>query len=54
MSSELVVPGPEPASPGLALPALVERAGPRTLLRFAEFFTVHIANATPARPTRGR
>lgn len=29
---------------GLVLPALIERAGKRTLLRFVEFFTVHIAN----------
>ena len=40
MSSEVV-----PIREGLRLPALIERAGPRTLLRFVEFFTVHIANA---------
>src|SRR4051794_25084405 len=30
---------------GNPAPALIERAGKRTLLRFVEFFTVHIANA---------
>lgn len=34
-----------PIREGPRLPALIERAGPRTLLRFAEFFNVHIANA---------
>ena len=34
---------PEIAS-NLLLPALIERAGKPTLLRFVEFFTVHIAN----------
>lgn len=40
MSTQLIVPSSE-----IALPALIERAGKRTLLRFAEFFTVHISNA---------
>ena len=39
MSTEVV---PVPA--GIP-PALIERAGKQTLLRFAEFFTVHISNA---------
>jgi integrase/recombinase XerD len=30
---------------GFILPALIERAGKRTLLRFAEFLSVHIPNA---------
>ena len=30
---------------GMPLPALIERAGKRTLLRFVEFFTVHVANS---------
>ena len=29
----------------ITLPALIERAGKRTILRFVEFFTVHISNA---------
>ncbi|PYT26127.1 MAG: integrase [Acidobacteria bacterium] len=40
MSTQLIVPSSE-----VALPALIERAGKRTLLRFAEFFTVHISNS---------
>lgn len=40
MSTQLIVPSSE-----MALPALIERAGKRTLLRFVEFFTVHIPNA---------
>jgi integrase/recombinase XerD len=40
MSTQLIVPPSE-----IVLPALIERAGKRTLVRFAEFFTVHISNA---------
>jgi hypothetical protein len=40
MSTQLIGPSSE-----IALPALIERAGKRTLVRFAEFFTVHISNA---------
>jgi site-specific recombinase XerD len=40
MSTEVV-----PIHEGIIPPALIERAGKRTLLRFAEFFTVHISNA---------
>lgn len=40
MSTQLIVPSSE-----ITLPALIERAGKRTLLRFAEFFAVHISNA---------
>jgi hypothetical protein len=40
MSTEVV-----PIHESIVLPALIERAGKATLLRFVEFFTVHISNA---------
>jgi site-specific recombinase XerD len=40
MSTQLIVPSSE-----MALPVLIERAGNRTVVRFVEFFTVHISNA---------
>jgi site-specific recombinase XerD len=40
MSAQLIVPSSE-----IALPALIERAGKPTLVRFAEFFTAHISNS---------
>jgi site-specific recombinase XerD len=40
MSAHLIVPSSE-----IVLPALIERAGKPTLVRFAEFFTAHISNS---------
>lgn len=41
--------GVVPINEGIILPALIERAGQRTVVRFAEFLAVHISNANTTR-----